>query len=140
LLLGFAIYLAWKWWQRYRMIRELRMTRISVAELGQLIDSGLAPTILDVRPDLSRDRDGIIPGALPWSSHAGLEHMPEVGRDTEVIVYCACPNEASAALVARQLKLAGFKNVRPLHGGIDAWIASGLPVDRPAGVAAKQAR
>jgi len=46
-----------------------------------------------------------------------------------VIVYCACPNEASAALVAKQLMSRGYKKVRPLTGGIDAWIAAGHALD-----------
>ena len=46
----------------------------------------------------------------------------------EVIVYCACPNEASAAMVARQLMRAGFKRVRPLAGGFDAWVERGFAV------------
>jgi rhodanese-related sulfurtransferase len=58
------------------------------------------------------------------------EQAPELPRDTEVVVYCACPNEVSAAQVARQLRRAGFVHVRPLMGGIDAWIAAGLPIER----------
>jgi rhodanese-related sulfurtransferase len=46
-------------------------------------------------------------------------------------VYCACPNDASAAQVARRLMAAGFRNVRPLHGGIDAWQAAGLALEYP---------
>jgi len=47
-----------------------------------------------------------------------------------VIVYCACPNEASAVKVAKALIEHGFKRVRPLSGGIDAWIAAGYEVER----------
>ena len=47
----------------------------------------------------------------------------------EVIVYCACPNEASAAAVAKKLMHAGFKRVRPLAGGIEAWVAKGYDVE-----------
>jgi rhodanese-related sulfurtransferase len=53
---------------------------------------------------------------------AGLAKLPITD---EVIVYCACPNEASAALVAKRLMQQGFKRVRPLAGGIDAWVAAG---------------
>ena len=48
----------------------------------------------------------------------------------EVILYCACPNEASAAAVAKKLMRAGFRRVRPLKGGIDAWIAKGYLVEQ----------
>jgi rhodanese-related sulfurtransferase len=42
----------------------------------------------------------------------------------EVVVYCACPNEVSAARLALRLKGLGVRRVRPLSGGIDAWLAA----------------
>ena len=130
------LFIAVKWWQRQSLLRELRMTRISVPELAELIESERAPTILDVRSAESRQRDGTIPGAIHWSGEPGTAVGDEVTRDAEIVVFCACPNEVSAARVARGLRLAGFRRVRPLHGGIDAWIDAGLPVarlDEPAG-------
>ena len=123
-------FIAVRWWQRHRLLRELRMTRISVAELATLIKSESAPTILDARSAESRQRDGTIPGAIHWSGEAGSTVGDDVARDAEIVVFCACPNEVSAARVARGLRLAGFRKVRPLHGGIDAWVDAGLPVDR----------
>jgi membrane protein DedA with SNARE-associated domain/rhodanese-related sulfurtransferase len=124
------LFIAIRWWQRQSLLRELRMTRISVPELAELIKSEAAPTILDVRSAESRQRDGTIPGAIHWSGEAGTAVGDEVTRDAEIVVFCACPNEVSAARVARGLRLAGFRKVRPLHGGIDAWIDAGLPLDR----------
>jgi hypothetical protein len=49
----------------------------------------------------------------------------------EVVVYYGCPNEASAATAARRLKHAGFKRIRPLLGGIDAWVSDGGPIELP---------
>jgi rhodanese-related sulfurtransferase len=53
-----------------------------------------------------------------------------VEPQSEVVVYCACPNEATAVKVAKALQQHGFKRVRPLYGGIDAWIAAGHDVER----------
>lgn len=133
LLAALVLFIAAKWWQRYRLIQELRMTRITVLELEQLIGSGSAPTILDVRSAGSRERDGSIPGATAWSMQADAVNPEGLSQEAEVVVYCACPNEASAARVAQQLRRAGFGRVRPLHGGIDAWVAAGLPVERQGG-------
>jgi rhodanese-related sulfurtransferase len=55
-----------------------------------------------------------------------LERHP---RDVEVVVYCSCPNEASAAMAAMHLKRAGFKKIRPLLGGIEAWSQAGRRID-----------
>ena len=52
-----------------------------------------------------------------------------VARDLEMVVYCACPNEVSAAIAAKHLKRAGFKNIRSLLGGIDAWVQAGQPLE-----------
>jgi len=52
-------------------------------------------------------------------------HMGAFTRDREIILYCACPNEASAAQAARLLMNNGFSRVRPLYGGLAAWIAAG---------------
>ena len=130
LLAALAMFLATKWWQRERLLRELRGARITVPELQQLINAGVQPTFVDVRPAASRARDGTIPGALHLSLDSAHTEAPDLPRDAEVVVYCACPNEVSAAQVARQLRRAGFLNVRPLMGGIDAWIAAGLPIER----------
>jgi rhodanese-related sulfurtransferase len=66
--------------------------------------------------------------------HAVDHHVKDLPRDREIIVYCTCPNEASAAQVAKILMNSGFTKVRPLHGGLEAWIAAGYEVETlPAG-------
>jgi membrane protein DedA with SNARE-associated domain/rhodanese-related sulfurtransferase len=129
IVIALGLFLAAKWWQRQRLIAELRGSRITLTEVQDLMDSGKRHVFVDARPASSRVRDGI-PGAV----HIGVEEFAEqpadVPTDAEIIVYCACPNEVSAALVARRLQRAGFRNVRPLVGGIDAWIEAGLPVER----------
>jgi membrane protein DedA with SNARE-associated domain/rhodanese-related sulfurtransferase len=125
LVAAFAAYILFRWWERVTFIRQLRMDRITVEELIGLIESGQAPVILDVRAAEARGRDGIIPGALaahPEDIHPLLE---QISPDTEIVVYCACPNEATAAVAARHLKRAGFKKIRPLLGGVEAWVGAG---------------
>jgi len=66
--------------------------------------------------------------------HGFEAHIREMPRDREIILYCSCPNEASAAQVAKLLIDSGFVRVRPLAGGLEAWIAAGLPVEALAAV------
>ncbi len=54
-------------------------------------------------------------------------------RYREIVFYCTCPNEASAATVAKKLIGLGYTRVRPLHGGLDAWIEAGYDVERRTG-------
>lgn len=126
----FGLYIAYKWWDRTRFFRALRMARISVEELYVLTESGAAPLIVDVRSPTALQLDPRrIPGALHVPLHAVAKHVSQLPRDREIIAYCSCPNEASAAQVAKLLMNSGFRRVRPLHGGLDAWVAAGYEVD-----------
>jgi membrane protein DedA with SNARE-associated domain/rhodanese-related sulfurtransferase len=128
-----AAYIAVKRWQRHALIRELRLARISVAELKELVDLGRAPVIVDALAPASRQREGMIPGAIPVEAlrlDSGSATLP---LEAEVIVYCACPNEASAARIAQQLIRLGCIRVRPLTGGIFAWKDAGFGVDAAPG-------
>jgi membrane protein DedA with SNARE-associated domain/rhodanese-related sulfurtransferase len=113
-------YLAFKLWRRQLLLRELRMTRITVAELRQKLDAGENPLIFDLRADSGDGEELIIPGAVRISMDE-LGKSTDIPRDRDIIVYCACPNEISAARVALKLRQNGFTRVRPLKGGIDAW-------------------
>jgi len=125
-----AGYVAFKWWERHRFYTMLRMARISVDELYRLMDAGVAPLIVDVRSQIARTLEPrYIPGALHLPMHGFEEHVRELPRDREIILYCSCPNEASAAQVAKLLIDHGFVRVRPLLGGLEAWIAAGHPVE-----------
>jgi membrane protein DedA with SNARE-associated domain/rhodanese-related sulfurtransferase len=121
-----SAYVAFKWWERSRFYKMLRMARISVAELHALIQGGEAPLIIDVRSPTARALEPHwIPGALHISLPDVDVHLKDLPRDRDIILYCTCPSEASAARVAKMLMNHGFKRVRPLHGGLDAWVAAG---------------
>jgi membrane protein DedA with SNARE-associated domain/rhodanese-related sulfurtransferase len=147
-----AIYIGFKYWQRQRILRELRMAKITVDELRRRKDAGEDLVLIDLRPRMELDLD---PAMIPGAIHLAVEEVEhrhhEIPRDREVIVYCSCPNEVSSARVALLLHRKGVTRVRPLLGGIDAWrelnypleeatrppessrlIISSAPVDRPA--------
>lgn len=130
-----AAYVGFKWWERRQFYAVLRMARISVEELYELMQAGdsAKPVIVDVRQSTARALDARwIPGALHVPLQNIGEYMAHLPRDREIILYCTCPNEASAARVAKILMNHGFKRVRPLHGGLDAWIAAGYAVEKAA--------
>jgi membrane protein DedA with SNARE-associated domain/rhodanese-related sulfurtransferase len=124
-LVALAVFIVRKYWKRRLFLRELRMERISVAELQALMAKPGSPLLIDVRSAAERDATGWIPGAVHAARVADL--VADAGA--EVVVYCDCPNEASAARVASQLKQLGFVRVRPLAGGLEAWRSHGLPVE-----------
>jgi rhodanese-related sulfurtransferase len=127
LLLSYVLY---KWWERRRFYKELRMARISVADLYELIEEGKQPIVVDVRSNTARTlQPQWIPGAIHVPVDDVGRHLADLPRNREIVVYCTCPSEASAARVAKLLINHGFKVVRPLYGGLDAWIEAGYAVD-----------
>jgi membrane protein DedA with SNARE-associated domain len=84
-----ALVILWKWWQRRRVRKILRLARISVAELKRLMDSGNAPTIVDVRNRSAPLHDPRrIPGALKMTIEEIDDRLGELPRDREIVLYC----------------------------------------------------
>jgi membrane protein DedA with SNARE-associated domain/rhodanese-related sulfurtransferase len=127
---AFIVWILIKWFRRYMFIKQLRMDRVSVDELRDLIADHKVNAIVDVRSPLSQKATGRIPGARTIDMQKIGQGFEGVSPEGEVVVYCACPNEATAVKVAQQLRKLGYKRIRPLHGGIDAWIDAGLEVER----------
>jgi membrane protein DedA with SNARE-associated domain/rhodanese-related sulfurtransferase len=125
-----AGFIAFKWWQREQLFRTLRLARITVSDLRKLMDEGRQPVVVDVRSATVREIDGrFIPGALEIDLGDLERRHAELPSDREIVFYCSCPNDASAAAAAKQLMRLGFQRVRPLQGGIDEWIAAGYDVE-----------
>jgi rhodanese-related sulfurtransferase len=99
-------------------------------ELKQMLDDGCEVVIVDLRQPLDVVADPYtIPGAIRMAVEE-LEHRHgEIPRDRDVILFCACPNEVTAARMALLLKKNGITRVRPLAGGVDAWRALKYPVE-----------
>jgi membrane protein DedA with SNARE-associated domain/rhodanese-related sulfurtransferase len=131
LILGvLTLYLAYKYWQRQRLLRELRMARITVDELREKLDAGEDLVILDLRSSAALQEDPlVIRGAIHVNMDDFEKRQYELPRDRDIIVYCSCPNEVSSAKLALRLQRKGFTRVRPLLGGIDAWREQRHPME-----------
>jgi membrane protein DedA with SNARE-associated domain/rhodanese-related sulfurtransferase len=128
-LVALALFIAIKIMRRWLLLRELRMARVSVDELHAMMARGEPLAIIDARLPAAQSTGGRIPGARTADEHLEtLRSQPLL----EVVVYCACPNDVSAARVALQLKKSGFARVRPLRGGIEAWRAAGFALEHAA--------
>jgi membrane protein DedA with SNARE-associated domain/rhodanese-related sulfurtransferase len=126
------LYIGWRCWRR-RIALAVGMPRIVVKELQALIEAGEPIELIDVRGRNASQLDQRrIPGAT-------VMHLDEIeagrfiaARDRQIIVYCSCPNEASAAKAVRLLHGHGYLRARPLRGGLDAWLAADRPVNSAA--------
>lgn len=124
-----TLYIAYKYWQRQRVLRELQAARITVDELRQKLEAGENPVILDLRSRTELELDPlVIHGALHIEVDDLDQRRHEIPSDRDIVVYCSCPNEVTSARVALSLQRRGFTRVRPLLGGIDAWRKNNYPI------------
>jgi membrane protein DedA with SNARE-associated domain/rhodanese-related sulfurtransferase len=123
-------------WRRHRTLRRLAASRLEPEELKRHIDSGEPIYIVDLRHPLElADDPHTLPGARSVAAEAVRRWAADVPRDTDVVVFCSCPGEITAAKTALQLQKFGIERVRPLKGGYDAWKSLGYPVDVVPGIA-----
>ncbi|MDB6124285.1 MAG: Rhodanese domain protein [Pedosphaera sp.] len=126
-----VLYISYKYFQRHRLLRGLRMARITVEELRQKQEAGENPVILDLRSHTELEQNpAVIRGALHMTIDEVQLRRQEIPRDREIILYCSCPNEVSSARMALLLHRSGILRVRPLLGGIDAWRERNYPTEQ----------
>jgi membrane protein DedA with SNARE-associated domain/rhodanese-related sulfurtransferase len=118
-----GMFLLYKYVQRRRVREAMAIERIGVPEMLALIESGVDPIIVDARSATARQLEEAIPGATIFDSCEKDGMLVGVDKERHIIVYCSCPNDVSAAQVARQFLSHGFHRARPLRGGLDAWKA-----------------
>jgi membrane protein DedA with SNARE-associated domain len=78
-----ALLIFFKWAQRRGFYKQLRMARVTVEELKEMLDRGEEPLVVDARSVSARSRD---PRRIPRAvSLDGFENIPAA---REIIVYC----------------------------------------------------
>ena len=122
-------------WRRQRTLRRLAASRLEPEDLKRQLDSGEMVYILDLRHPLELAEDPhTLPGARNVAANAVRQWFADVPSDSDVVVFCSCPGELTAAKTALELQKRGIEHVRPLRGGYDAWKSLGYPVDLVPGI------
>jgi membrane protein DedA with SNARE-associated domain/rhodanese-related sulfurtransferase len=113
-----------------RFLRQFKLARITPEELKNKLNSGEDILIVDLQGHQhSKGKPMAIPGAVRIDPRR-LEqyHNVQIPLSQEVVLYCACPGEFTSARVALALRRRGIEQVRPLAGGLQAWLDRGFPV------------
>ncbi len=111
-------------------MKELVQSRVEPADLKSQLDAGEPVYIVDLRHPLELLPDPFtLPGAVHFSPDGLAERHAEIPRDRDIVLFCTCPSEATAAKTAMTLYRLGIERVRPLRGGYDEWKRLGYPVD-----------
>jgi hypothetical protein len=84
-----TLYFAYKYFQRWRFLRNLRINRITPEQVRDLLAEGHLLTIIDLRHPAEVERAGIkIPSALVLRPEDLRSRSGEIPREQEIILYC----------------------------------------------------
>ena len=113
---------------------------ITAEESKAKVESGAPVTIIDVRSvSDSSDSERKIKGAIHIKlrrlrSRLAMPPLSAVSRTSDVVLYCACPNDEASIRGAQIMSESGFKRVQALKGGWQAWKKSNGQIEsRPKG-------
>lgn len=107
--------------------------RLTPAETRAAVRRGAL--LVDTRTEAQRREQGELPGALvidrtvlEWRLDPRSDaRIPEAtGSDFEVVVVCR--QGYSSSLAAASLRTVGLHRATDMVGGVEAWLAAGLPV------------
>jgi membrane protein DedA with SNARE-associated domain/rhodanese-related sulfurtransferase len=130
LLLAILAFLVGRVMRRRMVLKKLVASRLEPEELKRQLDAGEQVYIVDLRHPLELLPDPFtLPGALHFSPESLAARHLEIPRDRDIVLYCTCPSEATAAKTTMTLHKLGIERVRPLRGGFDEWKRLGFPLD-----------
>lgn len=121
-------------WNQRAFLKNLRDAGITGPELMSMMkmaeaSEGKQPFIVDLRHPLDYLPDPrVLPGAVRISPVELEKRCNLLPRDTDVVLYCTCPNDETSAHLAKRLQKLGVHRVRPLRGGFEGWRDAGLPL------------
>lgn len=86
---GLAAYVLFKYCERQKFLRSLRIARISPEELKAKLDAGEQIQIVDLRHSVEFEAEPLtIPGALRMNPNELERRQKEILRDRDVVLYC----------------------------------------------------
>jgi membrane protein DedA with SNARE-associated domain len=87
---GLGGYILFKYAQRRRFMRSLRLARITPDELRRLMENSPRPFIVDLRNPIELGPTAVrIPGAVWFSSDELAQRKNEIPHDREIVLYCS---------------------------------------------------
>jgi membrane protein DedA with SNARE-associated domain/rhodanese-related sulfurtransferase len=129
-LASLLLYVGWKYFIRHRFVRRLRIARITPDELHRMMEGGESMVVVDLRHSIEFESEPeTIPGAVHMDAADLDEAVEVIPRDREIVLFCSCPNEATAAQMALRLRHLGITRIRPLAGGLAGWRERGFPLE-----------
>lgn len=134
-----ALYVGWLFGRRMLIARAAgKAPRIHRDLLSEMMRRGDPVVVVDVR-GLAAGPEARIRGAVPAAPGSdAFEALSALASGAELVTYCDCPDDATAARAALKLRQRGLP-VRVLAGGFSGWVDAGLPTESAPGFAGVRA-
>jgi membrane protein DedA with SNARE-associated domain/rhodanese-related sulfurtransferase len=129
-----VLYAGWRGLTLTRMIRQLRLRRISPPMLARKLKSNGKVAVLDLL-NFEEEADSQSLEAIPGAFSVDPSHLRKaphitVPDDVKLILYCSSGSDRVSARAAVGLKRIGVDKVWVLEGGLKAWREQGYPVSQ----------
>jgi membrane protein DedA with SNARE-associated domain/rhodanese-related sulfurtransferase len=129
-----CLFAGWRGLALVRMIRRLRLRRISPPMLARKLKSSRKLAVLDLlnfEAESDTESSEAIPGALRVDPSL-LQKSPHVTvpHGVDIVLYSSAGGDTVSARAAVSLKRIGVDNVWVLEGGLKAWRENGFPVSQ----------
>lgn len=115
--------------EAHDLVAAAKLAIVEIDPASAATQAGNADLLIDVREG-DEFRAGHLPGALHIPRgilEFKLSGNPDYAdRDLDILLYCK--TSGRAALAAQSLRQMGYRRVRSIAGGFEAWQAAGLPV------------
>jgi rhodanese-related sulfurtransferase len=119
------------------MLARVRDRYARLTPAAALAEQAEGAILIDTRSGDAIRRDGSIPGALaiplsvlPWRADQTCDWADPRLADRKGRLIVLCQDGFSSTLAVGWLLDLGFERATDVEGGVAAWIASGLPVER----------
>jgi hypothetical protein len=87
---GLVAYVGWKYAQRRRFLRSLRVARITPEELKAELNAGADLVIVDLRHTMDGESEPrMLPGAIRLPAEELEERGKELPRNKTLVLYCS---------------------------------------------------
>jgi rhodanese-related sulfurtransferase len=126
-----------------QLVAEARseLVRLEPDEAASAMSAGAL--LVDIRSELQRDRDGVVPGSLffprnvlEWRCDPASPWRDARVSDPSRRVIVMCDEGYQSSLAAANLKRLGLERATDLAGGFQAWRSAGLAVESSGGAGA----
>jgi rhodanese-related sulfurtransferase len=107
-------------------IQGMAMRLISAQELKEKLERGDPLKLVNALGDWEY-RAAHIPGSLHFATPE--ETLRTLGRDEEIVVHCSNPSCGASVALYQLLERNGYRNLRRLAGGLQAWQQAGYPLE-----------